>query len=79
MIRARQASTSRNVLGIVWTMSAGLSMISPLILNCPPASTTTMAPKNSMFNGMPKKLPRMIADLVFALRVKSQKFSTNVP
>jgi hypothetical protein len=67
------------VLGIVATMSAGLSMIWPLILYWAPARTTTMAPKNSMFNGIPKKLPLMIAVREVALRVKSQKFSTNVP
>ena len=45
------------------TMSVGLSMIVPLILNWPPARTTTMAPKNSMLIGMPQKLPRTIAVL----------------
>ena len=43
-----------------------------------------MAPKNSMFSGMPQKLPRVIAERVIAerptaLRVKSQKFRTKVP
>ena len=38
-----------------------------------------MHPKKSMLIGMPKKLPLVIDFLLLALRVKSQKLSTNVP
>lgn len=61
------------------TMSDGVSMMVPLILYCPPARTTTMAPNRSMLIGMPQKLPRTIDFLDLAERVKSQKFRTKVP
>ena len=38
-----------------------------------------MTPKNSVFTGIPNRLPQTIDFLVLALRVKSQKFRTNVP
>ena len=48
---ARQASTSIGVLPIVSTMSVGLAITLPSILNWPPASTTTMTPKNKRVDG----------------------------
>ena len=59
-------------------MSAGLSMTVPSILNCAPAMTMTMTPKNSVLMGMPQKLPWMMDLRVLEARVKSQKFSTKV-
>ncbi|MCY1232384.1 hypothetical protein D9M72_448730 [compost metagenome] len=79
MSSARHARTRNKVFGMVWTMSDGLWMTVPLILNWPPAMTTTMAPKRSMLMGMPQKLPRTTAFLETAERVKSQKFRTKVP
>ncbi|MNR63366.1 hypothetical protein D3C85_1856590 [compost metagenome] len=67
------------MLGMLWTMSDGLSMTVPLILYCPPAMTTTIAPNTSMLMGMPQKLPLTIDFLEAEERVKSQKFRTNVP
>ncbi len=75
----RDASTSSIVEGMVCTMSAGDLMICPSSLNWAPAKDTTISPNKNILMGMPQKLPRTIAPRLLAERVKSQKFSTNVP
>ncbi len=67
------------MLGTERTMSVGLVMTRPSRLNCAPLSTATMTAKKSMFTGMPMTFPRTMEPRLRAERVKSQKFSTNVP
>ncbi len=64
---------------MVLTMSVGLVMTCPSSLNWAPLSTATITAKKSMFTGMPITFPRTIEPRLLADRVKSQKFSTNVP
>lgn len=77
--KAAEASNNKKVLGMAPTTSEGEVMTLPLMENWVPVKTTTIAPKNNMFSGMPKKLPLMMAFLEEAPRVKSQKFRTKVP
>ncbi|CAM5293571.1 hypothetical protein STENM36S_08989 [Streptomyces tendae] len=67
------------MLGIVLTMSVGLVITCPSRVNWAPLRTATMTAKKSMFTGMPITLPRTMEPRLRADRVKSQKFSTNVP
>ncbi len=77
---ASEATASSAMFGTVRTMSVGLVMTRPSSLNwAPPLRTATMQAKNSMLTGMPMTLPRTIEPRLRAERVKSQKFSTNVP
>ncbi|WP_372346542.1 hypothetical protein [Streptomyces sp. KL116D] len=55
---------------MVRTMSVGLVMTSPSRRNWAPESTAAITAKNSMFTGMPMRLPRVMEQGDFADRVK---------
>lgn len=76
---ARLASTRKRVSGIAATMSVGLWMSWPSILNWAPARTTANRPNSRMFTGSPQKLPTLMVRRSGQPRAKSQKFRIMVP